>query len=179
MRSCQIQAHAIEIGKWAAQHDAGGAHRVRDAVGPWELVEASDGVHCNGQEVGPNTFELVIGVDVANGEASSVVNMYDGLELAQDGLLGSVGNGSHGAKTDVAKYGVQVRKPLHKKEIRAQQGDSSMMLQERSRDWHCFESRGPGCCMCSRCLSFDGCDVGAVDEDGPSGIVGRDRAITN
>jgi hypothetical protein len=89
--------------------DSGTYPLLESAYGTLNLTDVAvrgNYVHVDGEYVGTYTFEFVVGVYVANGEATSMIQPDDGLRLSEDGGFRASRNLRHSAKTDLAGDGV-------------------------------------------------------------------------
>ena len=81
--------------------------RANTALNLANMAIGRDDVHRDRADVLANTVKFIVGVDVANVEASRTVQVEGSGDFDEDGFVGVVGYGADGAETDAEGNGVE------------------------------------------------------------------------
>ena len=133
-------------------------------------------IHSNGEDGVSSTLELVVPVDVANLEATGVVNVDIVFEVFDDRTAGAIHDRVRDAVAYVAGDAVQKTNTLHKQEIDAQ-SHMLMVLEDRSRNGHCNEFRRARRSRRSCGFALLVSDLRPVDDGGAASVVHLHRAV--
>ena len=134
------------------------------------MAVSGDNVKGNGKELGAYALELVVAMDITNGETAGRITSEHVAEAAEDGGTRAIGDRVSCAIADVSRDRVEKRETLHEKEIGADR-DVGVMLKDRGGNGLSHE-RGRAWCSSGTCgLALGGRNFGAVDNGGPTGIV--------
>jgi hypothetical protein len=102
--------------------DSGTDSLLEGAYGTLNLTNVTvrgNHMHVDREDVLTDTFKFVVGMNVMNREAASMIQTYDRFGFAEDGGLGLIGDLTDSAETNFSRDGVKKNHALDKEEIHA------------------------------------------------------------
>ena len=158
----------------------GGAESLFDSLdGPLDFADVTigrDNVHVDQVDIFPDAFKFVVGVNVNDNKTAGAAKVDHKVELAKDGAVRSVRDGSDGTKTDVPQNGMKERVPLSKEKIHAER-DPLMVCKDTWRNGNGVVGGDPRGSAVLRHFSFQRRHVGTVNDQSPLCVIGCDGAV--
>ena len=133
-------------------------------------------VEMDGEDVGSDTVELFVGVDVFDDDTAEGIELDDVASVFEYRGVRPVGDLNGCAVSNATGNGVQKRNPLDEEKFDAK-SNVPVILMYRRRDRHSFERWYSRHGTRSRHLTLECGDGGAVDDEGPMRVVRSDGTI--